>query len=482
MLAFKLIVMNRKIIYILLIFITGIFAGCKDYFDLTENPNQVSNPPINSLLATVTQKTGMNSYMVGDITSYFVQYLASPSPGGSTDTYQITDYTTTWDSLYRTMAVIYDMKNEALRQGATEHLGVADVLMAYHLSLVTDMFGDAPYTEAFTGVTLTPKYDSQEELYNETLRLLDEAIAELTKTDSNITLGASGDLIYAGAKDKWLRFAYALKVRQLNKISRKSSYNPGTVLEAVDNSFSNTSQNADDAQVRAFNPRNPWATIALENAQLLLGGWLSEQFMNTLNGISYGVLDPRISHITDPTVNNNYVGTPNGTGNIGPAANTVKDETYISVNSPLTSPTAPVVIASFAELKFIEAEAAFRLPDRERAFNAYRAGITANMNKLNVPVADRDIYLASSAVAQNSSALTLDLIFKEKYIATYLNPEAWNDARRYDYKYANFTLPANAALPTFIRRVDYPSGERGKNSINVPEVSSLADPLWWDQP
>ena len=76
---------------------------------------------------------------------------------------------------------------------------------------------------------------------------------------------------------------------------------------------------------------------------------------------------------------------------------------------------------------------------------------------------------------------TKDLIFKEKYIAMFLQPEAWTDARRYDYNYKDFTLPFNVVLPTFIRRVGYPSTETDRNGKNVPSVASLTDKLWWDQ-
>jgi hypothetical protein len=104
------------------------------------------------------------------------------------------------------------------------------------------------------------------------------------------------------------------------------------------------------------------------------------------------------------------------------------------------------------------------------------------MDKLGVTATARDAYLANPAVAVGASALTLDLIFKEKYVVTYLNPEAWNDARRYDYKYKGFTLPLNAALNTFIRRAAYPSGEISKNGNNVPAEVALSTPLWWDKP
>jgi hypothetical protein len=411
-----------------------------------------------------------------------VQYVASPSAGSALDVYQVTDLTSTWDNLYYAMADIYDMKQKGIDEGASDYVGVANVLMAYHLSLVTDLWGDAPYSQAFytgksVGNPLTPGFDSEEDLYAETLRLLDEGIAELNKTDSRIALDADNDLIHGGDKAKWIKTANAFKARQLNKLSKLPTYNAAAVLSAVEGSYTS---NADDAQMAVFTPRNPWATVSLNNTNLLLGGWLSEQLMEHLNGTTYGVVDPRITKITDPTVNGDFKGTPNGVGNVGPANNTVKDETYISRNSPLTGDLSPLLIASYAEIKFIEAEAAFRAGDKERAYAAYLAGIKAHMDKLEVPAGERDAYLSNPVVAVGAANLTLDLIFKEKYVVTYLNPEAWNDARRYDYKYARFTLPAGAELPTFIRRFAYPQGESAKNP-NTPASPVLSERLWWDQ-
>lgn len=463
-----------------IVLLSILLSGCNDYFDLNDNPNQVSDPPINSLLSTATSKTGLNSQRVAAFTSYFVQHIANPGAGGSSDTYQPTDYTGTWDAIYFAMADIYDMKQKAIKVKSSAHLGVSNVLLAYHLALITDLWGAAPYTEAFTAVTLTPKYDSEEQLYTTINTLLDQAIIELAKPNSAVNLKSGDDLIFAGDLAKWTKFAYMLKARHLNKISKKTTYSADAVLSAASKSFKS---NDDDAKMGVFQNRNPWASVAISNTQLVLGGWLSEQLMDALNGKTYGVIDPRIAKITDKTVNNDYKGTPNGTGNIGPAANTVRDETYISVNSPVTSPTSPLIIASYSELKFIEAEAAFRKGGSEltRAYAAYRDGIIANMDKLGVSTADQTAYLASSAVAGSSAALTLDIIFKEKYITTFLNPETWNDARRYDYKYKDFTLPVGASLITFIRRIDYPDGEKSKNGANVPAPVPLTDKLYWDK-
>ncbi|GAB3196154.1 hypothetical protein ABID22_002796 [Pontibacter aydingkolensis] len=451
--------------------------GCEDYFDLDENPNLVNDPPLQTMLSTTTQKTGLNSQRVASITSFFVQYLAGPTAGGSTDTYEIADYTGTWDALYLAMADIHDMKQKARTEGASEYVGVANVMMAYHLMLVSDMWGDAPYSNAFVSTTLTPEFDSAEQLYNESLTLLDEAIAELSKTDSRVKLNAESDLIHNGNTSNWIKTAYALKARQLNKVSETSSYDPKAVLAAVENSYTS---NADNADMGVFTTINPWAAVAQNNALLVLGGWLSEQLIEHLKGTTTGIFDPRIEQITERTVNGVFIGTPNGAGNVGPASSTVKDESYISRNSPLTSDEAPLIIVSYPEVKMIEAEAALRDDQRQRAYNAYLEGIRASMRLLQVDPAAANTYVTDPAVAVGAANLTLDLIFKEKYVITYLNPEAWNDARRYDYKYAGFTLPVGAALNTFIRRVAYPVGETSKNP-NTPDSAPLSEPLWWDR-
>lgn len=458
--------------------------GCKDsYFDkLSDNPNQVATPSLNALLATSTYKAGFNNYSVASIILPYVQYTANPAANGAGDTYQAIDFSSTWDLLYYAMADANEMKKLAITQNSSEYKGVADVLIAYNLMMANDLWGDAPFSEAFNIDNLVPKYDKQQDVYTSAMTLVDEAIAELSKTNSAIKLAGASDLIYGTTatteRANWLKMAYALKARLLIKVSKRSTYNPAAVLDAVSKSFAS---NDDDARMQTFKERSPWATVALNNEQQSLGGWLSEQLIDALNGTTYpGVFDPRLPKITDLTVDGKYIGTVNGAGNRAPGANTRKDENYISRNSPWSGNTSPIFIVTYAELKFIEAEAAFDT-DRTRSYNAYLTAIRANMDKFQVSTTDKEAYMAQPTVAVGAAALTKDLIFKEKYIATYLNPEAWNDARRFDYKYKDFTMPVNAALPTFIRRLDYPQGERSKNGGNVPVEVLRTTRLWWDQ-
>ena len=456
--------------------------GCKDSFfdELADNPNQVAVPTLNALLATSTFKAGNNSYTIATITVPYVQHTANPTANGAGDTFQSINFSGEWDALYFAMADANEMKKLAISQNSSEYLGVANVLIAYNLILANDLWGDLPFSEAFDVRNLIPKYDKQQDVYTTSMALIDEAIVELTKTNSAVKLAAASDLIYGTTasteRAKWLKMAYGLKARLLIKVSKTPSFNPTAVLDAVSNSFTS---NADDARMQTFRLRNPWSNVAINNAAQSLGGWLSEQLVDALNGTTFGVVDPRIAKITDKTVNNIYIGTVNGAGNRAPGANTTKDESYISKNSPWTGETSPIYIMTFAELKFIEAEASFTT-NKAQSYAAYLAGIRANMDKLEVAPADRDAYLANPIVAVGAVAFTKALIFKEKYIATYLNPEAWNDARRFDYMYKDFGMPANAALPTFIRRLDYPQGERSRNGSNVPTEVLRTTKLWWD--
>jgi hypothetical protein len=452
-------------------------AGCDKFLDVNTDPNRPTKPPINGLMAAATQQTGLNVQRSGNTTSYYVQYLASPNSASPTDIYDRIDLSGTWRSLYDNMADIYDLEQLAIEQKSSEHLGVAKVLMALNLSMVYPLFGDAPYTEALSGANYTPAYDSEESLHNRCITLIDEGIAELRKTNSPVRLGTTQDFIHGGNRTAWIRTAYSLKARLLNRLTRKSTYNANAVLSAVDSAYTSTAQ---DARVSTFAVRNPWATVARNNAALVLDGWISDNLVKAMNGSRTGVVDPRLAKYTDTTRFGDYRGTPNGRGRVGTGTN--KEECYLTINNYYSADAAPLFILTFEEIKMIEAEAALRAGLRPRAYAAYRAAITAQMTKVGVAAADRNTYLANPAIDVGEANLTLADVFREKYLVMFLHPETWVDARRYDYAYNGFTLPIGSLLTSPIRRVDYPSSEQSRNNANTPKVAALTDRLWFDKP
>ena len=454
----------------------GALVGCDDYLDVNDDPNNALTPPLDGVLAVATLNTGLNQFRVADAyAAFFTQYLASPNQAASTDIYEETDYSGTWASLYGAMTDAYDVIRLAEERQANDHLGIARAVMAVNLGLVVDSWGDAPYSGAFDGQTVTPAYDDAEALYDEIFALLDGA-REAFADSSLVVIDAGSDFIHGGDTDAWRRTVRALEARYRLHLSETGAYDPAAVLAAVDEAYTS---NADDAQVTTFEQRNPWADVALGNDNLILDGWLSEQFVDALNGTTYGTFDPRLPLLTDTTDAGDYVGTVNGAGRRGDG--TTAEESYLELDGALSSEDSPLPIITYAEVKFIEAEAALDAGDRDRALGAFREGIRASMAKIGVDDTAAAAFIDDAYGDLDADDLSEDEIFREKYIALFLSPETWVDARRYDYAYADFELPVGAVTDDFIRRVAYPATEETRNRGNVPVESDLTARLFWDQ-
>lgn len=468
--------MKKYSIYLSLFIALMALGGCKKYLDINDNPNAANEPPIEGLLANATHLTPYNVYYVADLVSYYVQYLASPSPGGTADTYDQSDPTTSWGSIYNTLTDLHEMRNLAYTKGKLAYAGVADILTAYNLSLASNIWGDLPYSEAFVGTeNLFPAYDDQKVIYDSCLVMIDRGISLLQNPDAEDQLDEVSDFIHHGSNAAWVKTAYSLKARLLNQVSKTGQYSASAVLTAVGNGYTS---NDDDAAIIDFSVRNPWCQTARNNDNLLLDGWLGAYFVNAMNGNTFGVFDPRLPYITDTTMFLDFRGTPNGEGYQG-TRNTDNAQSTLVQGDWYSATNSPLLILTNAELRFIEAEAELRSGEPTRAYDAYLDGITANMTKLNLPADSIDRYLNDPAVGVGAGNITLELIMKEKYVACFLQPVTWVDMRRMDYNYQDFALPANVTLSTFIRRADYPSTETTRNP-NVPAYERT-DHLWWDQ-
>lgn len=457
-----------------------VWTSCNDYLDINQNPNVATEAPLDGLVQRITYQTPHNVYRIAtSYTNYYVQYFASPNEASPTDTYDRVDFSNRWADLYDVMTDAYDLIKFSREIHATNHEAIGRILMAVNLAMATDSWGSVPYSSGFSGKVIQVPYDSEEQIYRTIFDHIDEAILLLESPGDAPVPASDKELIYGGELEKWLQLAYGLKARYLNRFSGTSNEEVGMVLSAVENGLKG---NPDDAQLTFFNVRNPWAQVAINNDALLLDGWISAQFANAMNGTLYGVLDPRLPLITEPFEENGewvYQGTVNGAGRRGDG--TVPREIYLETSGYYSREHAPLFLFTYAEQKFIESEAAFRGGDMERAIRAFEAGIRANMEKIGVEQGDLDQYLNEKFPNLVDGVLTLQEIMDEKYLAMFLQPETWNDARRFDYQYTGFQLPEHANLGDFIRRLEYPDSEKSRNGINVPAIDGLTDRLYWDE-
>lgn len=473
--------------YSFLVLFVGILlnTGCKKYLDINNDPNRPTDAPINGLLAATTQNTGLNVFRAANAGSnYYVQYFASPNISSPTDIYDRLDFSSLWRSLYDNMTDLYDLQELSIKLNSSAHLGMAKIMMAQNLSITTNFWGDVPFSEAFKGDNLTPKFDSARQLHSRCIALLDEGIAELRKTPT-VAVVPAADFMHGNTAGNatiwnstnriwWIRTAFSLKARLLQQLSKTNTYSSTAVLAAVDSAYTN---NLMEARVTIFTLRNPWATVARNQASLVLDGWLSHHFVSNSMNANTTAQDPRLPRLTNLTRSGNYRGTRNGVGRTG--TGTTNDESYLVLTGFYSGDASPLFVCTFEEVKFIEAEAALRAGNSARAYTAYLDGIRANMNKVGVPVVDRDNYIARTSVGVGAGSLSQSRIMEEKYKALFLSPITFDDARRFNFAYQGFQLPQNAILNSPIRRLDYPSSERLRNN-KTPNVNELTQRLWWD--
>ena len=108
---------------------------------------------------------------------------------------------------------------KATAVGANHYAGVALIIESMGFNLMSDLYGEIPMKEAYTG-KYDPTYDDGKDLWFMCMDDLEKGIEYLKKTNVNYPL-SQGDCWLNGDADKWIKFAYGLKARYIAKLSKK---------------------------------------------------------------------------------------------------------------------------------------------------------------------------------------------------------------------------------------------------------------------
>ncbi|MBR3101597.1 MAG: SusD/RagB family nutrient-binding outer membrane lipoprotein [Muribaculaceae bacterium] len=165
-----------------------------------------------------------------------------------------------WNDTYLTMHSLWEVMQKCqkggLDEGATDLLGMAQVLMALDLGILTDLHGDIPYSEALTGLNnLQPKVDKQEDIYKSIFKLLDDGIANLQQGGSYV---GESDILFGGNTKRWIGLAYALKARYKLHLYYRDRNVLGEVIAAANAAIA---AGFDEAKLDVFDgvtKDNPW--------------------------------------------------------------------------------------------------------------------------------------------------------------------------------------------------------------------------------
>ncbi|MGV8962720.1 MAG: SusD/RagB family nutrient-binding outer membrane lipoprotein [Candidatus Saccharimonadaceae bacterium] len=427
----------KKIIYTTILSL-GIllFGACSEDImdDLNKNVNNPEDVTSNLTLTDLMTKSAFSNtgsdlafyasvYMEHNVGIFGQMYNAeirTNEPSSSTT------YNNNWNSLYETLlnlkTVIAKCSEGGKEEGNFHNLGIAQILSAYNLSILTDLMGDVPWTEALQpGVIFTPKLDTQESIYAEIFKFLEDGIKNL-ETDSKFPLLGKQDFIYGGnaaSIAKWIKFGNGLKARYTMRLSLKSPKYAEVIILA-DKSFSSAS---DEAKYTYYPPASKSPFFSFYSDRNYFGA--SQSLHDKL--ISKG--DPRDGIYFKPAKDKPTIEfAPNGSveqaqGKYGISALSVND--------------APIFLMSYHELQFLKAEAYARqgtsfLP---QAKEALKKAITASFAKKNVGLlkSDADKYFDDKVSPRLTTATSaLEEIMIQKYMAFYEEEaiEAYNDYRR----------------------------------------------------
>ncbi|WP_163713662.1 SusD/RagB family nutrient-binding outer membrane lipoprotein [Mangrovibacterium lignilyticum] len=222
--------MKYNLSYIAIILVTSVlfFAGCTDQYmeNMNTDPSKAASVDPNAQLTTAQLQTYGDLGMVEIYRNYlyaFNQQLMgcwNTTNYGGRHTQDNSEMSRIWTSFYPTAIknitdAEYHTANDSLKVNINSVLRIYRV---YLMSVITDIYGDVPYSEAGKGFLegkFNPRYDTQEEIYNDFFLELNSAVENLDAAKDRIT----GDVIYNGDIVKWKKLGNSLRLRFAMRIS-----------------------------------------------------------------------------------------------------------------------------------------------------------------------------------------------------------------------------------------------------------------------
>lgn len=226
-------------------------AQCEDKFsDLNQNPNEITNPDITQLLTNGLYNMCGDEYLQWFYNNsvYFWRFEQITVSRSGTEQDFNNFGAMGGIPLYDVMIDMKEIRNriEAMEEedkAKYQHLRAITYIPQVYLGLkATDWQGSLPYSEAvearYSG-NMTPKYDTQEELFTTWLQELDDAISILVQDIDNQYSPENQDFIYGGDNVAWARLANSLRLR----IAARMEHADNTAMREVLNEIVSTKDN-----------------------------------------------------------------------------------------------------------------------------------------------------------------------------------------------------------------------------------------------
>nr|WP_320118719.1 SusD/RagB family nutrient-binding outer membrane lipoprotein [uncultured Marinifilum sp.] len=480
--------MKKVNYYITIAIIMFAISSCSEDLmdDINKNVNDPANVATNLIITDVMTSTAFSvtgsdlafysscyvEHNVGVYNQMYNAEIRSNEPSSSTT------YNNSWNSIYQNLLNLKDVITKCSEGGSEEGnyhtLGIAQILTAYNLAILTDVMGDVPWSEALNpGVIFTPVLDSQESIYTEIFTYLDNAISNLALETSFPTLGTQ-DFLYSGDEasiNNWVKFAYGLKARYTMRLSMRDA-NYSDVITFANQSFTSASEQC-QFDYNGSSSKSPFQQFFLDRDYF----GASSSLHNKLDARN----DPR-----DAVFFKAY--SDGGTLEFAPNGTPSQEQGRYGI-SAISSLTAPTYLLSYHEIEFLKAEAYARQNDLVNASASLKKAIVAACAKSNINIsqADAEAYFTDEVegklLDQNS---TTKEVMIQKYIAFFEEEalEAYNDIRRLKAMgddFIDLDNPLNSSK--FPLRFAYGSEDVTTN-VNVREAYGdgsyvYSENVWW---
>lgn len=449
--------------------------------DINKNKNDPEFMESRFIITDVINRTGFS--ITGSDLAFYASIYTELLGGGHAQFYNAqerlgepslsTTYNNQWNALYinlRSLKFVEQKCSPGGEEAGNYHaLGIAQILKAYNLAMLTDLFGDVPYSEALEPL-LNPqaKIDKQEDIYKAVFQLLDDGIANLAKDTEYASIGKQDFLYINGDVKSWTKAAHGLKARYLMQLSARTPDYQG-VIDNVDKSFANASE---DLTYRVSGVMYPFYRL-----NVVRNGLFSSKTHYDL----MQKLDP-----ADPRLKDYFVKVGKNKDQlvlIDHSQEVAQAQSYSpsGLSAGDANANNAVYLMSYHELLFLKAEAQARLGNPDAA-TTLQLAVNAGLNQKQ-----QFTYLSYNRVIPTdlTGEALLKRIAEEKYLSAFEveSIEIYNDIRRWKAMGENLIELQHRDPTKFPKRFAYGNSDVSNN----PHVRAAygdgsyvyTEDVWW---
>jgi len=495
----------KKIFQILtLVLVVGSMTACKKSFDsLAADPNRATSVPANLILNNVLLDFTEEAFNSNQRWNQY--YVCNYAYYGNNE-YNWTGYSYNGYNMLKNIA---QMESEASKSVAAPnpYTAIGKFLKAYYLYDMTMHLGDIPVSEALKGLdNVTPKYDTQKQVFQQILAYLEQANTEMgTLKSTNYVL--AGDFYYNNNIASWQRAVNAFKLRVLIQLSLKEADTDLAIKAKFAETIGNPTKyplfgsDADNLTFVYNNQYNKYSTNPDNFGFDATRYNMSTTYLGNLTTLK----DPRTFYVAEPAAALVAAGKSPNSYDAFVGAGSGEDLATMSANANLgkysfinrkryyqTYTAENTAQVGYQEMCFNIAEAANRgWITGQDAETWYQKGIKASQAFYGIKEGANTVtfqkpggtlaesvtysvdfnyatYYAQSSVKYASGTTGLNQILLQKYLAMYQNsgPEGYYNWRRTGVP--TFHVGSGTGNSQRIAlRFQYPSAERAVNKTNV---------------